>query len=971
MNTLSDYIINKKMKEFNILFYFDNGNPKELCNYKHKINFEYDKNDNFNLSCIFESYNKIKISKMCLVKELNSFKLVDNYIKNEEIRNACLLGSKIGVCVIVHDNNYLIEEILWIINKKVVLNINNNENTKKYFRYIIELIIEERQTIEIHGIINYEISKNNEKYFIEDSTQKIDVLRGNVIKFNNVDKNFVLYDEKDNEIKFNRINNNVLLETNDETPKKIYYNKYDKYNYIKLRDGLYDVIKRFFTYVLKNNQAKVQEYIKIISSIIIHKINFDEEDFTCKLIEDLLEIGCQNEEKEFSSLDFIDLIISKNNEKTCSKLIAKILKCLKKEDYKNFDHFVDLFCKHINKINHIEYEEINIDDLFYYIEDKMTKVKYSALSKKDKICIKSLFFNYAITKKEFNMLILNTIENNLINVEFKNDLNLYIKELVFASKNKLYKKEITSEEYELIHKKVISDLYDTYYKVSEYVNKLCVHISNIITKYENTDGEVINLKEILLKIDILKKKNKEEIINNILNNMEEDILFSIEKNQHNELLHIINKDLFEIENQLYKEIDPKSLLEKIYNYSKFYQNERFACLLRILEALIYNGIEESILYNKIDFYFYDIHINEKYKIPETVIVDKKTMRKLKSEIDVLYYYHSIENNSNDYLFSLIIESFQDLVVIFNEKEIIIPKDTLDIVFKLVNRTLNNKDIHLTYSEDIDDFGNLKNDHFNSIDENVLLEPKLVGISIPNISSLNNVIPKIKIPKIKLPKIKLPKLPKKKLAFKKPNKIIPINIKSKLKSLFKRPNKNITKKETEKLKLKQHKNIKENNNKKIENEKKLLDQQRDVNNLKYNTNQQRDDNNLKYNTNQQNTNQPDNQSNQQYNNKTTKDTTYNQPKKEETFMNQYNNNKEIMVKNQPFYNKNDDDEIEEINDEKIQKQNLMEKIITEKKTYSRIKSLEEISDEEFTKLLIENSDTYSDLKSFLDQFTDYQ
>jgi hypothetical protein len=256
INNLATYIIEKDLKDFDLEVDLINKKVKKhhFIELDYNANYYYHSND---IECIIQYYNSHETKYMCYMKDLYSNCILNNYLKNNVYSDACLLGSLLGICIIVHDENYTIEDLLWIVNNKIIINSIKNKETKRYFESITSVIDNKRDCLELNQILNYNISFNNNIFYVDNELENIKILRGSTLIFEvNCDNKFILYDENWNEININEDKNKIILKTDYDTPRNIYYNKNDKYHYIEMKDGISELFEKFFVYILNDDKKK-------------------------------------------------------------------------------------------------------------------------------------------------------------------------------------------------------------------------------------------------------------------------------------------------------------------------------------------------------------------------------------------------------------------------------------------------------------------------------------------------------------------------------------------------------------------------------------------------------------------------------------------------------------------------------------------------------------------------------------------
>lgn len=342
MDILRGYILGMCIKEFtldvcylikkdgslcnNDVVYIDSDDSfKKICSTKHSIDYEIfsdTKVNNKKFKYVIDYYNNNEEGEMCLLKDFTCKQLLHNYIKfcnegNIRLSEMCLFGSNIGNCVVIHNQDCIITDCVWVNGEEICFNTSKKSN--KYME-CIENIINGDGNILYFGL--YQEFNLTKEGCIEDFPV-LGCLRGENLVFDIRMCEKVEISGKCNCLKNE---NEVIISTDYETDKNLSFNN-GKLK-ILVFDNIVSVFKDIFFCISKDEDIEV--HLHVLLSYITHSLSFEEYNL---FIDDVCDLFCSLKDKDFKKsdkiiLDKLELMLfdSKNNliSKTFEKIISNL-----------------------------------------------------------------------------------------------------------------------------------------------------------------------------------------------------------------------------------------------------------------------------------------------------------------------------------------------------------------------------------------------------------------------------------------------------------------------------------------------------------------------------------------------------------------------------------------------------------------------------------------------------------------------
>lgn len=745
MSEIANYIVKSNLKEFELGISF----VEET--FQHNIKFEYNQThlyDEETIQFIVQCYNTHERLEMCYLRDFYSKTLLNNYLSSDELKDVCLLGINNGTCIVVHDEDYKIMDLIWIVGSQTMQRIVKNKDTERYFKSIEAFANNDKDCLEFDDIITYKIT-NDGNHLIDGELQIVYAMRGSTLMLES-DTNFVLYNEKWEEVSFAHDGTYLIVKTDYETPKKLYYNKGDKYHYIKLKDGISDLFTNFFTYIQKENDKKVRDYIPLILSSITIPIEVDDQSLMLTLLSEFYKIYSLDMDNDYKAINFVEYACCGRQEVV--SIIKNILKSLKSDNYVEFDYYLEELTKRRSSFKSY-HKHIDVHQTIYKVDELFLKLNYNTFQKHDKEKFDQLYTEFLHTKLQYNNLIEN-IKSSYVSYIDDDwiDINTLIKKIKCGINTSLWKGELEKNIYDS-HKKNINQFINYSDQCETYFHQIMHELSFLLILYKPDYVHIPSEIQYYRKMDLIKSK------------MNTNLLKHIKKMYYEEKMD--EDKLFEIENLLYKDIEPLNLIKKLSKFSKVTDRIEYKVLLKLTETLYYNGIQKSWLYRKINFYLTEIDIDEEYSIQNFKTLDVYNLKLIKSDIDSYYVSYHIDEFLSDWIEMLIIEVFQHVVDLSNESDTLdVPKDLKSLTSQLIiKKTLYYMD--RSKQQDPDGFGHHLIDHYDYLDNEHLVfqnykhsNAKMSSIKLPKVNlsgfkkGLSNTLSNVKksISKIKTPKI---------------------------------------------------------------------------------------------------------------------------------------------------------------------------------------------------------------------------
>ena len=634
---LKQSIIKNNIYTFKLCIYVDNNCILETSHHlKKEIEYEVKKE---RIQKMIQTYNEEEDNEMCFMDDLTSQTILENYISNdsEYFRNIIFETLLNSNGIIIHDKDY-----------KIVAMLNDKDsycefkNDKKYLESIRNIITGNCEALKFKKVVTFDVLKKDDVFYLDNELATTNVLRGNIIKFElEPDQYFELYDENLNVIECIKNNNSLILKTDYQTPKRIYYNKNNKHHYLKLNNGISELFEKLFNCVIKDNKSdKINDYVIKIAFFIILEMNIENEDFTFDLMEELSSIA-SGEEKAYRIIDMIEFICNRTESTLLSNTINQIVTHINKKEFELFEEKKLSFCSLWRKGFNFDHHNINIEASFSQVTQEFTNFEYESLSKNNMLKFKELFYTFCVIKKEF-WIYIDTCKEELDHIQ-DSSLNDYLIELKRIMIVNLWSSIITKEIYAQ-RMGIVDHLY-------EICNQVEIHLHQLMDELicmEEKGHQVHSLHHLNKRVQHIYKKTKDVKMKKLLEDIYND-------NSDEKI-----DELFEIENQMYEKISPLQLLNLLNFYCNYYDDIRYQCISNVVETLYESGIENSLYYSKVFFYLENVKEYSQFKKSKYEKLSTRKFELLKTTINTIKLLKTVDYMNHDFIDDLITEGFHHM-----------------------------------------------------------------------------------------------------------------------------------------------------------------------------------------------------------------------------------------------------------------------------------------------------------------------